>query len=98
MQRHQTGTSPKISKEKAATVALNALQLTLWLNLCGGDTWTIAFSLTATTERFWEGADGTSIKINQHGLHMEGRGEKGKGYKRRRSNENRGSKIKRETL
>ena len=27
--RHQIGRSPKISKEKAATTALNALQLTL---------------------------------------------------------------------
>ena len=29
---------------------------------------------------------------------MEGRDEKGKGYKRRESKENRGSKIKRKTL
>ena len=47
---------------------------------------------------FWEGADGISIKINQPGLHVEGRDEKGKRYNRRGNNENRGSKIKRETL
>ena len=29
--------SPKISKEKAATTALNALHLINWSHLCGGD-------------------------------------------------------------
>ena len=39
----------KISYEKAAASALNALQLTLWSHKCGSDAWTMDFSFTATT-------------------------------------------------
>ena len=33
----QKGRKPKISKEKTATTALNALQLLFWPHLCGED-------------------------------------------------------------
>jgi len=52
----------EISKRKAATIALNALQLTLWQHLCGEDPWTVLPWLPQLTEGLWGCPMGQALK------------------------------------